>query len=431
MTVNKFTYEFEHVDDDASRGVTNMVPALQDAVDFVANRPMGGVVSVGAYAQTGVRPWSGILNVPENVDIEFDEHAGVELTGPTPDMMRCAGNNRIRGLKVDLVGNLTGAILRAMPNASQVHAERLHQTNSGAIASSVVFRIDDGNTSCSIKESFCDRVNRMVWDRGGCTNLRVEYNQATNLGLIAFECGVSGFARDHWILFNRFVHHSDDADAGHMIAYQPVDETSNAYHTNLWVVGNLVEGLPNLANVPGVADGASGDLVAMKHCQLFHVIDNNVRNSGEIGITAVVGSRRGRISDNNIDSTDLAAIAVGAFPSGNTGRETDRITVSDNDCRLYGRDLNTQFRGGPNEEVLSGVLVGDSTRTGVFDNDLDGENRGVYGAHIRSGAQSVRYGRNSMTGHTNDDLSIEPGATVDSRETQAQIPAGVYSSPWQ
>ena len=426
VTLNASELDFAHMDRDAARGATNIVPALQAAVNTVANRPQGGTVLIGTPRQAGFYPWEGTVQVPDRVKIVGKGRPRIDVVGATSHMLNVLGDEfSVSGLSVETHGDLNNSVFRLSgqrPTIADVWVTNDSGTPDGSVVQTAA-NIDD----VRVVRVHADRVTRMVWIRDRVNGLWVDECEATHLGLTAIECGVNDFIRDAWITRNRLLLHDENSDAGHMIAFQPGPSIPGGHHRNVHVVDNQVEGIPGVANVPGVANGASGDLIALKNVVGFSILANGVRNSGEIGITAVFGCQNGAIKANVVESTDLAAIAFGGFPTG-AGREIVDVAASENVCRAYGADLTGQFAGSP--QVLSGIWLGDSFDCGLWDNQLNGAGIGQYGARVQAGAQNVAYGRNASTGNAVADLLVEAGATGTIRETQAALAAGSFSGRW-
>lgn len=125
-----------------------------------------------------------------------------------------------------------------------------------------------------------------------------------------------------------FLHcHFDQCRGSHFIQCDPdTDRVVGLVIKNCAFFGNgnpfyrdSVGGMP-------VDNGASGDVLSIRNCESFDVIDNLIVGGGEIAITCLHGSSHGRICGNMIDNNDAVPIQIG----GRDQKPVDNILVADN-----------------------------------------------------------------------------------------------------
>ncbi len=354
---------------------TNIAPLITTALSG-----LGAGDRVTFERQPGIDryPWSGKVQPPAGVALEGSP---VTITDATPTMIEPAGAGcTIRGVDVEANSNISVAVVRLGDGIDDTTITRLEVSNSGDVEANAIIIDDADNTLTEYCTSH--RVKRLVWIRGAATGTKVHHNTGTEFGAAAFEMGSTGLCHDTDLFHNKWHKHAADADAGHMIAITA--HSSGQLHTNLRIVDNEAYGQPGVANVRDVANGASGDMIAVRGVDGFAVVGNHVKDSGEIGITAVRGSRNGVLADNLVEGTDLSGIAVGGFGANNT--PVSNIAMSRNQIRNYGRDLQEAYTARP--DIISGVLLGLAEGPGVTMDHMSISNDGTggYGIYADTGA---------------------------------------------
>ena len=123
------------------------------------------------------------------------------------------------------------------------------------------------------------------------------------------------------------------------------------FNTNFKINDNTIFGSNKAwirdANEEPVANGATGDMLAIKSVDGFEARGNELRNSGEYGLTCI-GSKNGSIIDNEIYRSDGSGIAI--------SNESENVIVKHNLCQ----DVGMNRAGGVTYQA--GIRVFDGLR---------------------------------------------------------------------
>lgn len=307
-------YAFEQVDREAARGQINIVPALQKAVDFVANRPMGGRVTIGTPRNSVERyPWSGILDVPSNVELVGIGMPRILVTSSSSRMFRTEQNSvntAISDIDIDTNDLVPTAVIDVQNGFRNFRTERIKVRNAESASSAMdVVRIGSGS-EWRVEDVDAERARYLVWNGAGANDGYLMKSRIADMqengGLYRY----AGGTRRTWILDNQAFRHLPTVVGGHMI--QGDGENNGTEEHELWIMRNLLEGNPGVSWNLGVANGAAADMIAVRNTKMFMVCDNILRFGGEFGITAVHGSRHGLLGRNLVEDMDGSAISLGS-----------------------------------------------------------------------------------------------------------------------
>ena len=377
---------FEHADRGAATGTSNIVPALQRVVNNMANRPMGGTVTVGTPEQADFYPWTGILDLPSKVKLKGMGKPRVEVQSAVSRMIRTeAGgvDNRFEGFEIEC-GGFVNWVFDLEDGFRNFVMDDVDVYNGGEVSSGLlVLRIGSGQ-GWKMTNVHTRRAFYLCWNGEGANDGLLEGCTAEEINDLGGLYRYAGGTRRTWVTRNTVLGHLPNAEGGHFI--QGDGENVGQEENELWVTYNLLQGLQNaffMRNPDGsiVRNGAAADMIAVRHTKQFFVGYNLMRFGGEFGVTAVHGSRHGSISYNQMEDFAGSAVTLGNTVAGTTSPRD--VSVIGNRGRRIGLDTSIS------DAVRSMIHVRGARDCDVWGNrGWDLETHGLY-IHSTTGVPTV------------------------------------------
>ena len=401
---------------------SDVTAAIQEALNTLGDLG-GGKFYLGVEAVQLSYNVSGNIIVPDGVSFIGLNKAELNVTSVLNRLFLASGSgNTFQGFTIEGGGNLFVSGIEFEDGASQGAVDQvcfLNGQNAFSTMDSVRINAASG---IDITDATHDHQYRTVHIRAGSLDINIERPVVTNLpnqGLFV----LYGSTENVTIQGANVGPHLTNVIGNHMIS--GTGEASSVPTVNLKVFGNTFAGNPGIAfqiaNGASVANGALADVVAIRNTDCFEVYDNTITHGGELGITAVHGSKNGTIRNNLLTDIDGAGIVVGAPTNG----MVSNILVKENEIVRAGIDHQ-----GPNflsKNSRAAVRVWNSDKVAVVDNTLT--DYGTYGVYVKApvvGGVSVEGFANA--GNTFSSTSNDPDIFYGDASATSDVATTNYTS---
>jgi len=212
-------------------------------------------------------------------------------------------------------------------------------------------------------------------------NILIKNNEITNVNDDGNHIFVSSI-EELKIKGNKLLAFIDTVKGSHHIQFRSkhVGGVARLPSTDVEISGNTVTGVPGVAAISDVKNGASGDMMVLRNVKGGRVFRNTLRHGGELGIDVVDSSSDVHVYRNNIAFIDASGIIVGSslVLGGSPDNRVENVHVYRNTISDVGLDAAETIQ----RMSKSGIRFWNCRRASAYFNEI--YRPGSYGISVRA-----------------------------------------------
>ena len=365
---------------------SNVGQRLQDCLNDAGNEG-GGRVVLNTYSSDTTDEFliDSPIVIPPNVSLESTSDAKVKIRKSTSlaNWIQLNQGNKLQNINLLSDGNVTNSMVQFLSGFSDCSVIDCDFSNGTETVSSLrMVQMFNGEGGV-VEGCFMDRPKWGIQatDDNGAKNIRIKNNKITNVnddGNHIFVSGIDGLK----IQDNELLEFIDTVKGSHHIQFRSkhVGGVARLPSTDVEISGNTVTGVPGVAAISGVNNGASGDMVVLRNVIGGRVFGNTLRHGGELGIDVVDSSSDVHVYENDIAFIDASGIIVGS--SLVLGASPDNRVENVHVYRNTISDVGLDAAGTIQRMSRSGIRFWNCRRASAYFNEI--YRPGSYGISVRA-----------------------------------------------